>query len=128
MTKKRLLVLDIVQNSMKHLTAKEIFELAKCQMPKITFATIYNNLNYLVDENKIQRVKIVGQPDHFDHTLTNHQHMICDVCGKVDDIMLPNYLKKISEDANVDIISYDLCIHHVCNDCLKKEKEKEKWN
>ena len=56
MTKQRQLVLSVVEGSNNYPTAKEVFELAKKHMPGITFATIYNNLNRLVDDGKILRM------------------------------------------------------------------------
>ncbi len=121
MTKQRRLILDIVQNNMAHMTAKEIYDIAQKMMPGITFATIYNNLNSLVDEGKILRVKIVDQPDHFDHTLTPHHHKVCDLCGLVDDIDLPDYLDDIKSHSDVDILYYDLAIHYICDSCKQKK-------
>ena len=45
MTKQRELILSILKQSDRHLTADEIFFLAKLKMPSIAMATIYNNLN-----------------------------------------------------------------------------------
>ena len=44
MTKQRELIIQILKNNDRHLTADEIFFLAKLQMPSIAMATIYNNL------------------------------------------------------------------------------------
>ena len=103
MTKQRRLILDIVQNNMAHMTAKEIYDIARKMMPGITFATIYNN------------------PDHFDHTLTPHHHKVCDLCGLVDDIDLPDYLDDIKSHSDVDVLYYDLAIHYICDNCKQKK-------
>ena len=51
MTKQRKLILDIINSSDRHLTAEEVFFIAKEQMPGIAMATVYNNLNYLSCHN-----------------------------------------------------------------------------
>lgn len=127
MTRCRRLVLEIIQNSMRHLTAKEVFELAKEKMPNITFATIYNNLNFLVDDGQILRVQIVGQADRFDRTVTRHQHLICDECHELKDVDIPDFMSKLKSDLNLDITDYDLCLHYICDECKKRKGEKL-WN
>lgn len=128
MTKQRKLVLKIIQDSERHLMAKEIFEKAKQIMPSITFATIYNSLNYLVNEGKILRVKIVGQPDYFDHNITRHHHMICDRCHKIKDVEIQDdYFAFLQNNLSIKITSYDLCLHYVCDECQERERKKQ-WN
>ena len=49
MTKQRELILSILKQSDRHLTADEIFFLANLNMPSIAMATVYNNLNSMND-------------------------------------------------------------------------------
>ena len=76
MTKQRQLVLSIVNESEDHLTAEEIFIEAKNRITSIAFATIYNNLNVLVNEKYIARVKSPGNPDRFDKLTIPHEHVV----------------------------------------------------
>ena len=52
MTRQRQLVYDVVHNSCEHLTAEQVFNLAREQMPTIVMATVYNNLNALKLESQ----------------------------------------------------------------------------
>ena len=45
MTKQRKLILDIINNSDRHLTAEEVFFIAKEQMHGMAMATVYINPN-----------------------------------------------------------------------------------
>ena len=52
-TKQSKMVFDILlENKDRHLTADEIFFLAKLQMPTIAMATVYNNLNAMCDAGR----------------------------------------------------------------------------
>lgn len=51
-------------------------------------ATVYNNLNYLSENGLIRRVRMHGGPDHFDGVLESHEHLVCDVCGKISDLSI----------------------------------------
>ncbi|MBE6590047.1 MAG: transcriptional repressor [Ruminococcaceae bacterium] len=63
MTKQRELIINILKQSDRHLTADEIFFLAKLKMPSIAMATIYNNLNAMNEAGLIKRLHIDGVAD-----------------------------------------------------------------
>lgn len=72
MTKQRELILEIINNSDKHLTAEEIFMLAKKKMPGMAMATVYNNLNYLCNAKIIRRLNINGGVVNYDKSIKWH--------------------------------------------------------
>ena len=76
MTKQRELILAIVRDNPSHLTAEDVFDLARQQMPTIVRATVYNNLNYLSENGLIRRVRMHGGPDRFDGVLEPHEHLV----------------------------------------------------
>ena len=63
LTKQRSLILDIVKNMDGHLSADEIYILARDKMPGIALATVYNNLNALYLGGMIGKVKIPDAAD-----------------------------------------------------------------
>ena len=124
MTKQRELVLGIIKDSSEHLTAEEIFMKAKEKMPGIAFATIYNNLNVLVDMEYIGRIKEVGIPDHFDRNITPHDHVVCDICGRLKDVTTPSLKSYIEDLINLKLTAYRLSMRYVCDSCKEKERKK----
>lgn len=122
MTKQRELILQILQHSDRHLTADEIFFLAKLQMPSIAMATIYNNLNAMSDAGMISRVHVDGGADCFDRTVGIHDHMICDKCGKISNVRLPGVSEAIRTALGSELLSYDLTVHSICTECRRKAK------
>ena len=124
MTKQRELVLGIIKDSSEHLTAEEIFMKAKEKMPGIAFATIYNNLNVLVDMKYIGRIKEVGIPDHFDRNITPHDHVVCDICGRLKDVTIPSLKSYIEDLINLKLTAYRLSMRYVCDSCKEKERKK----
>ncbi|MGH0051965.1 MAG: Fur family transcriptional regulator, partial [Sphaerochaetaceae bacterium] len=85
-------------------------------------ATVYRNLNSLVDEGKVKRVRVLGGPDHFDQTLGKHYHIQCIDCKRVDDI-------EVFEDINLSeqnveaqgylLDSYEIVFNGICPECQK---------
>ena len=119
MTKQRELILSILNQSDRHLTADEIFFLAKLKMPSIAMATIYNNLNALDEAGVIHRLHIDGVADCFDKIIEPHDHLLCDACGKITDIRIPSLERIIGESVGMEIEDYELTVHYICPDCRR---------
>ncbi len=117
MTKNRETIYRLIRDSDEHMTAEQIFQLARRERPGIAMATVYNNLNALADEGKIRRVHIQGEADRFDRTTREHEHMICDRCGKILDIGGIDLRRKIEEAMHVPVTSLELNVHFICDDC-----------
>lgn len=115
-TKNSKLILDIINNSNDHLTAEEVYYKIKVINPKVVLATIYNNLNYLTKEGYIKKVLIDNGPDCYDK-IVRHDHLICSKCGGIKDITLEDLSRKLEEETGVSILSYDLQIHYICDEC-----------
>ena len=70
MTRQRALILEILQHSPKHLTADEIFAIAREKMPGIARGTVYRNLKLMEQAREIARLEMPDGPDRFDKTPT----------------------------------------------------------
>ena len=124
MTKQRELIINILKQSDRHLTADEIFFLAKLKMPSIAMATIYNNLNAMNDAGLIKRLHIDGVADCFDKIVEPHDHLLCDRCGKINDIRLPKLIDTIEGELGTEIEHYELTVHYVCNECRRAPRRR----
>ncbi|MCD8209584.1 MAG: transcriptional repressor [Coprobacillus sp.] len=115
-------ILDIVLSSHEHPTAEQVFFLAKEEEPNISMATVYNNLNKLVNENKIRKISIDGHADRYD-SMVKHSHLYCVKCHSIKDVMFDDLTEELAKRVGVDphsIDSYDLTINYICDDCLNK--------
>lgn len=120
MTKQKKIILDIIQNSMSHLTAEEIFSLAKNEVPSISLGTVYRNLGVLADEKLIRKLTTPFGKDAYDKSIIPHGHIICPVCGKIDDYNSDDVDHIIKRDFE-EFVSYELNITRVCNYCSNKK-------
>ena len=116
-TKQKKLVLDIIENSHKHPTAEEVFFEARQQMPNIALGTVYRNLNSLVDEGFVRRITLSGTPDRFDKKKCDHDHLVCQKCGKLKDVFLNGIADEIKINSGNEIISYELNAYYICDSC-----------
>lgn len=117
MTKQKRLILDIINNAYAHYTAEQIFAEAKMIMPSIVRATVYNNLNALLKENRIRKICLSGQVDCYDKILPEHDHLVCAKCGRISDIVVAGVKEDIERQLKGNLISYSLNINYICDNC-----------
>ena len=119
MTKYGIKILEIVSASRSHMTAEEIFYVLRQTYPTVVLATIYNNLNRLWQDGLIRKVSVEGMPDRYDR-IQRHDHLVCKSCGKLLDIDLGDLTAQLEQKAGISILSYDLKLTYLCEDCRKK--------
>lgn len=122
MTKRRKLIFDIIQLSMEHMTAEEIFMKAKQKQPSIAVGTVYRNLGLMTETGEIRRISIPYAPDRYDKALLPHEHLICQNCGKLSDISVSDLKEYLERQTGIEILGYDLNLRYLCNACKKEEE------
>lgn len=102
-----------------HLSIDELYEKIIKQFPSISLATLYKNLNAMNETNFTQEVKLPNQKSKFELTKEIHSHMLCQNCGKVEDIMLDtsSVIKNAKHSNYKDLQVASLIIAGVCQDC-----------
>lgn len=123
MTKYAELILDIVNNSKEHLSAEQIFLRLKETNRGGSLATVYNNLSFLYKEGFIRKISVEGYPDRYDN-IRRHDHLVCRRCGKLSDVLLDDLTETLQKQVGVPLLSYDLKMSYLCEECLKKENSK----
>lgn len=120
LTKQRQTVLRAIRESDKHLTANEVFDRARQILPGISFATVYNSLNYLKKEGLISEIRFGTDANLYDRKLTRHDHAICNNCGKLVDLELSIPRKLLEEAANRSKFkpeTIELTLRGLCPEC-----------
>ena len=123
MTKYAKQILEIVQASRSHLTADQVFLQLREVYPKVALASVYNNLNRLCEKGLVRRVPVEGMPDRYDR-IQRHDHLVCRRCGKLSDIDLGDLTAELEKKAGISILSYDLKLNCLCEECRKEIQEK----
>lgn len=93
-TPQRLCVLKILEKH-THPNIDELYEEMKELYPSISLATVYKNLNTLIEKGVVVEVPNSGDKSRFDIYHKPHIHVICEKCGKVYDYH--NEISKINE-------------------------------
>jgi len=80
-----------------HMSVDELYEAIKLKFPSISLATVYKNINAMLEKDFILEVKIPNQKSKYELAKESHSHVMCEKCGKVEDIILD--LGSIAEKA-----------------------------
>lgn len=127
-TNQRMLVLELMaERPGQHLTAEEIYDLARQKYPDIGLATVYRTVQVLVDLSIIDKVSLndgfaryeLGAEHSSGH---HHHHAICSRCGKI--ISFKGDLLDTLEQALLDMSGFLVTDHEVklygyCGECRK---------
>lgn len=114
------LILDIINHSTNHYTAYEIYERCQIVLPNISLGTVYRNLNKMVMNTEIERIKTAEGYDRYDNKIKTHHHFICDKCQKIEDVFKSIVLNL--NDYDNEVTSYSIMFHGICKDCKRKEE------
>ena len=81
-------VFKALQGDHSHPFAHEIYRRVHKRLPRISLATVYRNLHNLVEEGKIRTLLGDEQGARFDPETRQHDHFVCERCGRVVDLFL----------------------------------------
>ena len=123
-TIQRRLVFEAVSYLGSHPTADEVYAYLHDNHPSISRATVYRNLNQLVENGELVNIGIFGSSNRFDHNRHPHLHLICNHCLSIKDLHgdVSGLVEQISrENAGVEIATLSLSISGICTDCAAKD-------
>jgi Fur family ferric uptake transcriptional regulator len=129
MTNQREIILRELKKSKAHLAADELYDIVKKVMPRISLATVYRNLEILSEAGLIGKLEISGRQKRFDFDVSDHDHIYCVVCHRVDNLNIERKTvnsDKLGDEVGYTVTGYRVEIIGICPDCQKKEKKMEK--
>ena len=127
-TPQRRVVLEELQKLTSHPTAVELYEIVRRRLPNISLGTVYRNLELLAKTGVIQKLEFGGSEARFDGNASDHHHIQCMECGRVDDLHgLPDTLPiSVSEEAgDYKILGHRLVFYGICGRCRAAGAENE---
>ena len=121
MTRQRRVILEELRKVTNHPTADIIYEIVRQRIPRISLGTVYRNLEVLAQQGEIQKLNIDSERVRFDGNSSDHFHILCVVCGRVDDFPAkPTVsLKELSSETGYEILGHKLDFYGKCPECRK---------
>lgn len=123
-TKQKEIILDILskKENMFHPTAQDLVKLVLEANPSIGQATVYRNINKLVEEGILLKIPTTNN-FRYDINTHTHAHLTCKECGVVIDLFDGDYqeiINNLESKYNVKIDNTNLIFNGLCEDCNGK--------
>lgn len=124
--RKRDAILSRLRDSRAHPSAETLFALLKPEIPDLSMATVYRNLNLFKQQGLAISVGTVNGVERFDGNTSPHVHFICNDCGAVIDLeamQVPQTLASTAENCcGGQVSGCQLSFTGTCRNCLSKKE------
>lgn len=126
LTTQRKAVYEIVCNAEDHPTAADVMNRLVERGHNFAYGTVYNSLRYLSDNGLIHELKLGETASRYDGKMDDHQHIVCESCGRVDEVMTDAPLQwyaDVAEETGYDVHHAHVVFKGVCTECKNKSKK-----
>ena len=119
-TPQRLAVYEALSNTYEHPNAEMLFAQLQPKYPMMSLATVYKTLDIL---EKIDQIKVLNTGEdsfRYDADVTDHHHVQCKVCGRVDDVhegVDVSTIRRIEKMTGYAIQDQQMYLFGVCPKC-----------
>ena len=122
-TPQRLSILEHLDGNTSHPSAEDIYRVVAKKNPSMSFATVYNTLNTLVEAGAVRELTIDPDRKRYDPDTSAHHHLICMDCRKVVDIP-DNVPVEFPRTAAKDftVLGNHIEFYGLCGHCRKQDR------
>jgi len=123
-TRQRKILLDLIDQSGKHLDAESLYTLARQKDPKLNRVTVYRTLKLLKQGGLVDELDLMhfsGEQHFYETRLKQeHAHVVCLRCGKIEEFFgepLRRMREQVESDFGFEILLARTEIGGYCADC-----------
>jgi Fur family peroxide stress response transcriptional regulator len=107
-----------------HPTTEDVFEQVRKHLKTISLDTVYRTIATFEEYGLIRRVHHIDNATRFDVNISDHHHLVCSKCNKIEDFYWPDFdqmklPKSISSWGQIDV--KHVVINGLCLSCKKKK-------
>lgn len=129
LTSARKAVLELLEDSGKHLSAAQVHEQLINRLPSLNLSTVYRALDYLVEHRLVSVADIgAGSPVYERLSDTPHHHLVCLNCGhivKLEHNAVEPFFHTLEAQQDFAIQTNHLVLYGLCGYCQKHTTEME---
>ncbi len=121
-TPQRLAVYECLSKTKAHPNAETLFEDLQPRFPTMSFATVYKSVEIFSRLNLIKVLNTGEDSYRYDADVSEHQHLQCVACGRVDDVRLNvgHICEDAAEASGYEVTSDEMYFYGLCPKCRKK--------
>ncbi|HIX31144.1 MAG TPA: transcriptional repressor [Firmicutes bacterium] len=118
-SRKRDAILNCIRQSRVHPSAEWIYAQLKPEHPDLSLGTVYRNLALFRESGEVVCVATVRGADRLDACTEPHAHFICEQCGAVLDVDVPqdDLRSDLETRYGVRVRRSELLFRGVCSAC-----------
>jgi len=120
-SKQRDALLMLLKSVKNHPTADWLYDELRKEFPRISLATVYRNLNLLVETGEIIKLDCNGNAEHYDGNPRNHYHFLCRKCSAIIDVSISSdksLNELVAEKNTLKIEDHALFFYGLCDKCI----------
>ncbi|MGL5084758.1 MAG: Fur family transcriptional regulator [Clostridium sp.] len=120
LTPQRLAVYKYLMSTKEHPSAEVIYKALQPDYPTMSLATVYKAVKTLVEVELVQEINVGEGNFRYDGNATDHAHIQCLSCSKVDDLEDISFktLNKTAEDnCGYKVLSNKVFFYGICTNC-----------
>jgi Fur family peroxide stress response transcriptional regulator len=119
-TPQRLAIMDVIE-AHGHINIDKLYEEVKKRFSSISLATIYKNINSMVENFLLFEVKLPHKKSVYEIVKGEHSHLLCKSCHEVMDIELDtdNIITAASSKYDFKVDGSDVVLFGICSSCQK---------
>ena len=102
-----------------HMNIDDLYKKLLSKFPSISLATIYKNINAMIEKVFLSEVKLPNTKSVFELVKNEHAHLVCSSCGKIEDVTLnvQSVLDEVATISKFEIDSTNLVLSGLCPNC-----------
>lgn len=104
-----------------HMNIDDLYKKLLVKFPSISLATIYKNINAMLEKVFLTEVKIPDAKSVYELVKTEHTHLVCSSCGYIEDIVLEtsSLQEQVSQISPFKVSSVNVVLSGICANCQK---------
>lgn len=122
-TPQRLAIYNALAATKAHPSAEMIYNELQPVYPTMSLATVYKTIEILKELELVQVLNVGEDSFRYDADTSNHPHIRCMSCGRVDDLHgvdSSDFIGKISAQTDYTILGQQFYFYGVCPKCQTK--------
>ena len=122
-TRQRQVILEELRKRRDHPSARDLYEIVRRRLPKISLGTVYRNLELLSSCGEILKISLGSNESRFDGNPSPHYHVRCVSCGRVDDVhepLPPQVAESLESVEDYRVLGFRFEVKGICPQCQSR--------
>lgn len=119
-TPQRLAIYNVLEETKAHPSAEMIFNQLQPLYPTMSLATVYKTIEILKEIDLVQILNVGEDSFRYDADTSDHAHIVCTACGRVDDVHgmdSSSFVSAVADRTKYKVNGQQFYFYGVCPDC-----------